>query len=66
VGKRCETAEEHDGTNGSPPGEMWGVSLLVGYLKSGFPNLDEALVNYLMAIHEHLTRIPKRQLREVG
>ena len=49
-------------------GQFWRLENLKSFdefLEKRFPE-SRRKAYYLMAIHEHLTRIPKRQLREVG
>jgi len=49
-------------------GQYWRLENLKSfdeYLEKRFPE-SRRKAYYLMTIHEHLTRIPKRQLREVG
>src|ERR1700736_2371219 len=49
-------------------GQYWRLENLKSFdefLEKRFPE-SRRKAYYLMAIHEHLTRIPKRQLREVG
>jgi hypothetical protein len=49
-------------------GQYWRLESLKSFdefLEKRFPE-SRRKAYYLMAIHEHLTRIPKRQLREVG
>ncbi len=49
-------------------GQYWRLENLKSfdeYLEKRFPG-SRRKAYYLMTIHEHLTRIPKRQLREVG
>jgi len=49
-------------------GQYWRLGNLKSfdeYLEKRFPE-SRRKAYYLMTIHEHLTRIPKRQLREVG
>ena len=49
-------------------GQYWRLENLKSFdefLEKRFPG-SRRKAYYLMAIHEHLTRIPKRQLRQVG
>src|SRR5271168_3588185 len=49
-------------------GQYWRLENLKSfdaYLEKRFPE-SRRKAYYLLAIHEHLTRIPKQQLREVG
>jgi len=49
-------------------GQYWrldGLASFDGFLEKKFPD-SRRKAYYLMAIHEHLTKVPKHQLREVG
>src|SRR3974390_3899823 len=49
-------------------GQYWRIERLKSFdevLEKRFPN-SRRMADYIMAIHEHLPRVPKQQLREIG